>query len=143
MKTATESSVGCRQVEGKTPAKTSQQKARENRIFEIEKSYRPGPLADKKPVTDALRFLVTKKDALRIAHGLVQKAKAGSVEAFREITDRLEGKVQQTVEVSGQINLGVLLNKARARVGKPPLSLPDGTTVDAEIVKPEPDKPQE
>jgi hypothetical protein len=81
-----------------------------------------------------LRFLVTKKDALRIAHGLVQKAKAGSVEAFREITDRLEGKVQQTVEVSGQLNLGVMLNKARARVGKPLLP---ASTVDARIVKPE------
>ena len=69
------------------------------------------------------------------AHALVRKAKAGSVEAFREIADRIEGKVQQTVEVSGQLNLGVMLNKARARVGKPPL--PDGTTVDAEIVKPE------
>jgi len=73
--------------------------------------------------------------AWKAAWALHKKAEQGDVAAFREVADRVEGRVQQTIEVGGQINLGVMLNKARARVGKPPL--PDGTTVDAEIVKPE------
>ena len=111
-----------------------QEKRRQYRGFELEKKYKPGPLSLKQPLTDALKAIARMR-AWKAAWALHKKAEQGDVAAFREVADRVEGRVQQTIEVGGQINLGVMLNKARARVGKPPL--PDGTTVDAEIVKPE------
>jgi hypothetical protein len=68
MEVAMKSSLDCAQVKGQSAAKSPQQIARENRIFAREKSYQPGALAAKRPVTDALRFLVKEGDALRIAH---------------------------------------------------------------------------
>lgn len=49
------------------------------------------------------------KDRLRaVADALVEKGIAGDVPAIREIADRLDGKVQQDVELSGNITVQIV-----------------------------------
>lgn len=63
-----------------------------------------------KPISDALRILLTRKNddpltdkpttkAQGIALVLIKKAEDGDINAVREITDRVEGKAAQSLEI--------------------------------------------
>lgn len=49
----------------------------------------------------ALAKAVTRKDVEDIAHGLLKKAKAGDVAAARELFDRIFGKANQPISLTG------------------------------------------
>ena len=72
------------------------------RPFQPGQSGNPGGRPKKKILTSAIeRFLEahpTEADA--IAKAMVEQAKAGNVQAFREMTDRTEGKVP--VRIAGE-----------------------------------------
>lgn len=72
--------------------------------------------------SDALRKYITQnpKDLEAAAKALIAKAKDGDVSAIKELGDRLEGKAMQSVEMSGDLNLGFheVLLAARERAGK-------------------------
>lgn len=57
-----------------------------------------------KPITDAIeRILENPKECEKLAKKLVSKAKGGSIHHLRELMDRVEGKVIQQIEHTGNI----------------------------------------
>ncbi len=60
-------------------------------------SGNPGGRPKWKPISEALQHLVTPKVAEAIASELILRAGKGDVSAFNALTDRIEGKVTQTV----------------------------------------------
>lgn len=61
----------------------------------------PGGRPSRKPLTDELaRILQDPKEANRIARAHVREAANGRCRKFKEIADRIEGKVANCVEVS-------------------------------------------
>ena len=60
-------------------------------------SGNPGGRPKWKPISEALQHLVTPKVADAIASELILRAGKGDVSAFNALTDRLEGKVTQTI----------------------------------------------
>src|SRR5215472_12275097 len=101
-----------------------------SRGYQLEKVYRPGAEAIKKPVTSALNWLLTLR-GFKVAWALLKRAEAGEVAAIRELLDRTEGKVAEQVSAKVDVNIAVRLAAARKRVGLPPIP------IRAEIVKPE------
>lgn len=69
--------------------------------------------------SDALRKYITQNPTSleKAAEALLAKAKEGDVAAIKELGDRLEGKSHQSVDVSGDLNVGFheILAKARER----------------------------
>jgi hypothetical protein len=71
-----------------------------------------------KPLTDCLRRAVLAKDgklARELADKLVRMAMKGNVIAWRELADRVDGKVPQAVEMSGPNGGAIQLNDADAQ----------------------------
>jgi isocitrate dehydrogenase len=58
---------------------------------------------------DAIHYAITKdKQALQdVAKALISKAKEGDVSAIKELGDRIDGKVSQELEHSGEIKATV------------------------------------
>jgi hypothetical protein len=82
-------------------------------------------------LTDALVKRLGTKKALEAATALIEEAIKGNVGAFKELADRIEGKVAEKIEVSGNVDLGLRIAAARER-----RRLRSGTSeVDAEIVR--------
>lgn len=97
-------------------------------------SGNPNGRPKRKPLTDALLRLVGqkipknatgvlaplagKKWADVIALGLATAAAAGEAPAFREAADRIEGKVKDEIQVSGSIDLDVVIREAYERARK-------------------------
>lgn len=84
--------------------------AKEDTQFKPGQSGNPGGRPKDRPLTDALRRALAleiadkrkgKTKADQIAVALVNKAAEGDVPAYREIADRVEGKVPQAQEISG------------------------------------------
>jgi hypothetical protein len=69
----------------------------------------------KKTLTEALIAKLGRKRAFEVATALIDTAAKGDVSAFKELADRLEGKVPQQIEVSGNVDLGVRIASARDR----------------------------
>ena len=67
------------------------------------KGARTGNKHAERPITGALlRLLKRERKRLdAIVRGLADKAAAGDVAAFRELADRIEGKVPQTIAGTG------------------------------------------
>jgi hypothetical protein len=82
--------------------------------YQFEKAYTPGPSAAKKPLTDPLTELVRMR-GFKMAWALVKSAEKGNVNAWREIADRVEGKVAETVDVTHTVQLSIAIQEARAR----------------------------
>ena len=66
-------------------------------------SGNPGGRVKEKPFRDALKLAISEADGdakklRRVAQALVQKGIEGDVPAIKEIADRLDGKVPQTVK---------------------------------------------
>jgi Family of unknown function (DUF5681) len=90
-------------------------------------SGNPGGRPKKKLVTDELERLLQVEApeaggrtwATVIAEALLQQARKGDVRAITELTNRIEGKAPQPVELSGDDDLDTLaemIEKARKRV---------------------------
>ena len=91
----------------------------------------PGAGKPKKTLTEALIKRLGKKRAIEVATALIDEAAAGNVPAFNALADRIEGKVAEKIEVSGNVDLGLRIAAARER-----RRLRSGTNdVDAEIVR--------
>lgn len=74
-----------------------------------------------KPLSDALRRAVLAgegKVARQLADKLVSMARKGNVPAWRELCDRVEGKVPQAVEMSGPDGGAITLNDADAQFNR-------------------------
>jgi hypothetical protein len=69
--------------------------------------------------SEALRKYITQNPTSleKAAEALLAKAHDGDVAAIKELGDRLEGKAHQSVDVSGDLNVGFheVLAKARER----------------------------
>ena len=91
-----------------------------------------GPGRPKKtPLTDALRrILDVQSNADALAMALFRKAKKGSYQEFKEIADRVEGKVSQREEEPvGRITT-ILIDRAN-RPPRPTPGLPQATELPA------------
>src|SRR5208282_2366897 len=93
-------------------------------------SGNPGGRPHKLPLTEALQRIVQNpKEADKLARGITREGKNGSVKAFKEIADRVEGKVRTHIEVTGpggedikaiidhKLNVGDLVGAIRAVYG--------------------------
>jgi hypothetical protein len=75
--------------------------------FQPGQSGNPGGRPKKMPITDAIREELEQEgaqgtsNARAIARKLVKLARAGNMDAIREIADRTEGKPRQRIEQSG------------------------------------------
>jgi len=99
------------------------------RGYQLEKRYQPSPEAKKKPVTDALTWLLRLR-GFKVAWALLKRAESGNVDAIRELCDRVEGKVAQQMELSGTVNIAALVCEARARARSFGQSLPSSSESD-------------
>ena len=80
-------------------------------------SGNPNGRPKKKPITLAYEKLLDDPAvALKVAEGIVAAAKAGDVQAAREIADRLEGRVPQSVAVEGTLNIAALVIAAHGEI---------------------------
>ena len=72
--------------------------------FQPGRSGNPAGRPRTKPLTEALRRILSRdEDCDALARAIVRFARKGSVHHFREIADRLEGKVTQPVELAGTV----------------------------------------
>jgi hypothetical protein len=71
--------------------------------------------AKSRVITAALVAKMVRKRAASIAEALIKEAERGNVFAFNSLADRVEGKVVQQIEVSGNVDLGVRIAAARER----------------------------
>jgi hypothetical protein len=69
----------------------------------------------KRTLTEALIARLGKRRALEVATALINEAAEGNVFAFKELADRLEGKVAQRIELEGHVDLGLRIAEARKR----------------------------
>ena len=69
----------------------------------------------RKTLTEALIKRLGKKRAIEVATALIDEAAAGNVPAFNALADRIEGKVAEKIEVSGNVDLGLRIAAARER----------------------------
>ena len=74
-----------------------------------------------KPLTDALRRALLAGDGKitrQLADKLVNMARKGNVTAWRELCDRVEGKVPQAVEMSGPDGSAIPIDDANAQFNR-------------------------
>jgi hypothetical protein len=69
----------------------------------------------KDPLTAALKTRCDEKMADAIAKMMLQKARRGSVRHFREVADRIEGRVKYRLELESQVGATVSFNVQHAR----------------------------
>jgi Family of unknown function (DUF5681) len=100
-------------------------------------SGNPGGRPKQQPGTEALRVLLAdEKTAMALARAMIKRALKGNVRAFKEIMDRVEGKVANRVEITGangeelkakvdaKLSIGDLIGALRHIYG---LNYPDST----------------
>lgn len=66
-------------------------------------SGNPGGRPKRKPLTDAIARIIDAVGAEKFAAAIAAKAELGDVTAFREMADRLEGKVAQPIGGSDEL----------------------------------------
>jgi hypothetical protein len=85
-------------------------------------SGNPDGRPKKKPLTEALERLLSKypAEADTVARAMVRRMKKGSVTHFREVADRVEGRVAEVHDVEIKIidELAERVEKARRRAKK-------------------------
>jgi hypothetical protein len=103
-------------------------------VWQPGKSGNPGGRPKEKPIRDALRMelaaaelgdaAIPKPGTVRaIARAIIQRAQSGDVPAFKEIADRLEGKVPQGIiggdEGDNPINLITRIERVIVNAANP------------------------
>ncbi len=81
-------------------------------VWKPGESGNPTGIRKSKPITDALRlelmepadFKVHRRSARGLARAILNKAGAGDAMAWREVADRLEGKVPQAIGQSDELS---------------------------------------
>ena len=67
-------------------------------------SGNPAGRPKKKPITRALEMIyLDPAEAMKSARAIVKQVNRGNVNAFAQVTDRLEGKVVQAIEHTGTV----------------------------------------
>jgi hypothetical protein len=101
---------------GPKPGTPGQLRALANLRPPWKKGEVPNPSGrSKRTLTAALIARLGRKRALEVATALIDEAAEGNVFAFKELADRLEGKVAQRIELEGHVDLGLRIAEARRR----------------------------
>jgi hypothetical protein len=80
-------------------------------------SGNPGGRPRKKPLTDALReYLDDPKNLARVITAMDKRIRKGDIRAIKELIDRVEGKVSQRVELTGEDGEAIQVADVRAKL---------------------------
>jgi Family of unknown function (DUF5681) len=88
---------------GETVEKSKRGRVENLKPFQPGRSGNPSGRPKKAPISDALREVLRDEKALRrFADAIFKQALKGNVAAFKEICERVEGRVANRVELSGE-----------------------------------------